>query len=189
MFLSRKSKEDWLNTGIAVLVTEQGNDSGLTIERLATHIGLTKGSFYHHFKNLAEFKQALAEYMEVVGFADVIAQVDTEQSAKAQLIELTQVISKMDLSKEKAMRLWAAHYPEAQKLVQQLDQQRVAYLQKLHFELLGDSDQAQQMARMSYAFFLGAMQMSPPIQGQEYLGLFKKLEELLAPPAQDKEEK
>lgn len=186
--MSRKSKEDWLNTGIVVLVAEQGNDSELTIERLAKHIGLTKGSFYHHFKNLAEFKRALAQYMEMVGFTNVIAQVDTRQPAKDQLIELTQVISQIDLSKEKAMRLWAIHYPEARQLVQHLDQQRVTYLQKLHLELLGNLAQAKQMARMSYAFFLGAMHMNPPIQGKEYLEMFRLLEDLLDPPTQYKEE-
>jgi len=56
----RRSKEDWLKMGITVL----GGDGlvGLTIERIACDLQLTKGSYYHHFANMAGYKDHLIAY-------------------------------------------------------------------------------------------------------------------------------
>ena len=55
-------KRDWLDAGL-VLLAEQGAPS-VTIERLAERLGLSKGSFYHHFKGMGGYRTALLEHFE-----------------------------------------------------------------------------------------------------------------------------
>ncbi|MEV0081899.1 TetR/AcrR family transcriptional regulator [Saccharopolyspora sp. NPDC050642] len=45
--IKMSGKQDWLDAGLEILA-DQGVPA-LTIDRLATKLGLTKGSFYHHF--------------------------------------------------------------------------------------------------------------------------------------------
>ena len=49
----------------------QGTDA-LTIDRLARGLGVTKGSFYHHFRNQADYRAALLKYWEQAGMADMV---------------------------------------------------------------------------------------------------------------------
>ena len=56
----RKRKQDWLGEGRFVL--GQDGVTGLTIDGLAKKLGLTKGSFYHHFKNGQDYQQELVAF-------------------------------------------------------------------------------------------------------------------------------
>src|SRR3569833_3332924 len=55
-------KRGWLDAGL-VLLAEQGAPS-VTIERLSERLGLSKGSFYHHFKGMTGYRTALLEHFE-----------------------------------------------------------------------------------------------------------------------------
>ena len=58
--MTRKSKQDWLEKGLKILAKESLN--GLTIDKMALELGVTKGSFYHHFKNARDFEERLLGY-------------------------------------------------------------------------------------------------------------------------------
>jgi AcrR family transcriptional regulator len=56
----RKSKQDWLEVGLKTL--GEFGENGLTIERLTGTLGVTKGSFYHHFRNVEDFREQLIAF-------------------------------------------------------------------------------------------------------------------------------
>jgi len=53
--MARVTREDWLNAARDILI--EGGFARLTLENLLARLGVTHGSFYHHFKN----RQALTE--------------------------------------------------------------------------------------------------------------------------------
>uniref|UniRef100_UPI003D8EB764 TetR/AcrR family transcriptional regulator n=1 Tax=Gordonia sp. B7-2 TaxID=3420932 RepID=UPI003D8EB764 len=55
----RLSPDDWLSAGMRLLVDE-GIDA-VKISRLSSMLGVTKGSFYWHFADIAALKTALAQ--------------------------------------------------------------------------------------------------------------------------------
>jgi len=175
--MARKSKQDWLRAGLNVLVAH-GPD-GLNVETLTGHLAVSKGSFYHHFVGLPEYRSQLLAHLEQIGFADVVAQVDDDLPAFEQLDRLTNEISRLDLSGDRAVRLWAERDVEARALIERLDARRLAYLTNLFTEVLGDRAEGQAFARMGYALFLGAGQMRPPLEGEEYRQMTQRLSQLL----------
>ena len=58
MTTTRLSASDWVDVGFAFLGEE--GIQGIKIDRMAERLGVTKGSFYWHFKDLDDFLQAVA---------------------------------------------------------------------------------------------------------------------------------
>ena len=57
---SRYSRDEFLARSLDVL--SQDGESKLRIDRLVDQLGVTKGSFYWHFENRADFVRSLADY-------------------------------------------------------------------------------------------------------------------------------
>jgi AcrR family transcriptional regulator len=56
----RFDREAWLEAALEVLARQ--GQAKLRVETLARQLGVTKGSFYHHFKNREAFLKALLAY-------------------------------------------------------------------------------------------------------------------------------
>ena len=56
----RLSVDDWIQAGFALLA--EGGPNALRVDRLCEQLGVTKGSFYWHFKNRGELLEALLEH-------------------------------------------------------------------------------------------------------------------------------
>ncbi len=55
----RLSVEDWIQAGFAILA--DGDPAALRIDRLCERLGVTKGSFYWHFPDIAAYRTTVAE--------------------------------------------------------------------------------------------------------------------------------
>ncbi len=56
------ARDRWLDLGLDVLATD--GLGALRIDPLAARLGLSKGSFFHHFASAAAFRSALLERYE-----------------------------------------------------------------------------------------------------------------------------
>lgn len=126
---------DWVDEGLRVLA-QQGVDA-VKVERLATALGVTKGSFYWHFSDRAALLQALLARWEAISTQAVIARVDAEGGSAAQ--RLTSLIRSSFQSKrgprlDQAMRAWAARDKQARSVLQTVDSKREAYVTRLLIE-------------------------------------------------------
>ena len=68
--MARKSKRDWFIAAIYLLA--EGGPSAITIDALCQQLQVTKGSFYHHFKNYDDFKLSFLHYYEEAGTLNII---------------------------------------------------------------------------------------------------------------------
>lgn len=55
----RKTRKDWVEAGMQVLVNS--GITAVTVDALAGQLGVTRGSFYHHFKNREELSQNMLD--------------------------------------------------------------------------------------------------------------------------------
>ncbi|WAC55097.1 TetR/AcrR family transcriptional regulator [Gordonia sp. SL306] len=72
---SRLTVDDWLDAAMQLLITE--GVGAIKISRLCAHLGVTKGSFYWHFTDIAALMSALADHCREV-----------EESARQTLADL-----------------------------------------------------------------------------------------------------
>jgi AcrR family transcriptional regulator len=79
----RLTREDWANAALKA-ISKQGL-SGVAVEPIAKELGVTKGSFYWHFKTRNELIEAAVEHWEVLGDLAIIETVSAHTEPRAQL--------------------------------------------------------------------------------------------------------
>lgn len=155
-------RAQWLSAGLDALRT--GGAAAVRVERLATRLGITKGSFYWHFRNRDELLEALLEHW-AREMTD--AEFERVQSMGGGLRERLRALAEDVLEKgmgryDPAIRSWARQDRKVAAAVAQVDRRRVCALTGF-FEQGGfGAGEARVRARLFYAFLLGEPQTRSP---------------------------
>jgi AcrR family transcriptional regulator len=169
---ARTTRRDWLDTGLRLL-SEVGA-GGLTIDALTVALGVTKGSFYHHFGAFQDYKAALLDHFEREGTVTIIAQLEQADSDMAKLHQLLDAVAAGPWRVEAAVRAWALQDAEVRACQERLDARRRLYFRVLCASLTGNEERAPVMANMLYALYVGCLQMVPPIEGEARRKVFNE---------------
>ena len=163
--MARKTKQDWFIASIDILM-EMGS-SRLTIDALTTQLGVTKGSFYHHFGNYHQFKLDLLTFFEEEGTLNIITQTEQVDSPQEKLRRLMEIIvaetARYPARMEVALRAWALQDNEVRSLMEKVDAQRLSYVQTLCYDMTGDESQSRLMAELMYTVLVGSEHTMPPL--------------------------
>ena len=151
--MSRLSKEQWLDHGLKAL-TGAGYGA-LKADTLSKSLGVSRGSFYWHFKNLADFHAEILARWQAVTVDAAIQQIDATAPAKQQLATLIELASRGGQELDDAIRAWALHNTAVNAAVQQVDALRLSYLDQLLQAGGLAPQQAQARARIIYWSSLG----------------------------------
>lgn len=141
---------DWVQAGIAAVVAR--GPSALRIDSLCKNLGVTKGSFYHHFKNRSDLVRAIAQYwantQPLLG-SRYLAQ---QHSPQAQLKRLVLLFADGQLGqRDHAMRSWGASEAIIAKAVNQADQKILTLLLGI-LQRLGIQAKARQALALNLMF-------------------------------------
>jgi AcrR family transcriptional regulator len=171
----RLSREDWIETALAALA-EEGIE-GVRIDRLCRDLGVTKGSFYHHFEGREALLIALANYWADTEPEDAATLVGSWRGdPMRQLIEITRLVADRDMGRrDHAMRAWAAADQRAAHSVQRADRRILALLEKLLAELGVPADEIYPLARVLFFTALGAHDAPTLFDGRSRRSLSKYL--------------
>ena len=132
---SRLNKDSWLALALDVLAQE--GRAKIQIEYLAQKLGVTKGSFYAHFKDRKDFITNVAVYWAdtlTVDALNTLSQVEGEGEEK--LLLLMQAIKDYELERyDIVMRAWALDEPLVAVQVEKVDRIRFKYIKSIFVEM------------------------------------------------------
>ena len=171
--MARKSKQDWLNAGLKIF--RESGISGLTIEMLNQELGVTKGSFYHHFSGIQDFKTSFLQFYEEAGTLNVIQATEQKRSAQDKLRRLLAIIVSYPLEDEVVMRAWAQQDAEVGLVQARVDARRVDYVAALCSEISGNLAQGRLMADIFYALLVGGPQIQPALSAERITAVFNEI--------------
>ena len=180
---SMPSRSDWIQVGLAA-VADQG-PSGLRIDRLCRSLGVSKGSFHHHFAGSGHFKQAILAAYEalVVEALDQAIHDTAADSPKAALAGLTTAITSTESlyrpDLEVAMRAWAFSDPEVRAVQQRVDTRRIESLQRIWSRILDDPAEVHTAALLPYLVGIGASLVQPPTPPDQLRSVYELLLDLV----------
>lgn len=163
--MARYGRKDWLEQGLHKLVAE--GVEALTIETMCQQMGVTKGSFYHHFAHREAFLEALLQHWEEHYTSQFIAYSLEGAAPAEQLQRLIQLVVETHGTSETAIRAWAQHDPLARAYQERVDRRRLDFLYDRLLILTGDAARSQSLAQLLYVTLLGAQVMMPPLTSEE----------------------
>jgi AcrR family transcriptional regulator len=147
------SAQDWLDHGLKVLATR--GFSALKAEPLAKEMGVSRGSFYWHFADIAAFHAAILKHWREVAAEAIIANVEAAAGDDEPLAVLLRRVFSEKLALERAVRSWAISEGEARYAVMAIDRRRLDYVEGLIRARGVGPDIAQTRAQILYWAFLG----------------------------------
>ena len=154
--------ERWVEQAIDVLAQE--GLTGLRVEVLAKRCGVTKGSFYWHFKDRQALLDAVLAHWKAGRIRDIEKTTAvTPGNERDQLHYAIEVYgasrNRKGMAIELAVRDWARHDPQAAAVVEEVDLYRLECTRKL-FVASGMSDaEAKSRSLLLYACVFGLSMM------------------------------
>lgn len=176
----RRTQRDWLLSGMEI-ITAEGRD-GLKLEALCSRMGVTRGSFYHHFRDLADYRSQLLEFYRREGTLQIIEVVDQEPTPRRRLERLLALIvelSSAEWNAEPAIRAWALRDPEVRDVQKAIDARRVEYVEELLARMGAEPARARLLSEFLYALLVGCEQMHPPVHGGRLRAVFDEFLRLI----------
>lgn len=164
------SKRDFLDAGLRVL-TENG-ESSIRIDHLCAIQGVTKGSFYYHFTDMADYRHSLMSHYETEFTTRYIDKVESEsdRSGSQKLIALAAAVMQDDereLKLESRIRGWATRDVDVRAALKRVDAVRCDYLFACCQDELEDPARARVAARVLYFIHIGGQHVVPAANRQE----------------------
>lgn len=153
---TKAGRDDWIAAALTLL--GRGGIDAVRVEPLAEKLGVTKGSFYWHFKDRDALHVAMLEAWRAGTTQDVIARVEKESPRPdARLSRLIAIAVEHSWAArlETAVRTWAKHDTRAAKAIGEVDAQRLDYIATLLCDLGIDARTARLRAQIVYLMLIG----------------------------------
>jgi len=152
------TRQDWLVAGQDLLRT--GGVRAVKLTALTQALGVTTGSFYHHFSDTQAFLDALADHWGETQPAQTLPAISSgpplERLAALEALHRANDMERLD----RAMRVWAYDDPRAQAAVRKADARLLEFLERAFADLGFEREDAR--ARALLTFSAGAANIYPP---------------------------
>ncbi len=148
------SRLDWIQAGQELLI--DGGISSVKLAALTRRLGVTSGSFYHHFAGFREYLQALADYYGGENVDRIIEALDPVSGPADRIRRIRTLAEEWDVARlDSAMRVWGTSDERARAAVARLDDRLIEIL-RVSLEELGFSHQeARIRALLAFAAGVG----------------------------------
>ncbi|MGI5127333.1 TetR/AcrR family transcriptional regulator [Pseudonocardia sp. CA-107938] len=144
------------------LLAERGPGE-LKIGTLCAALGVTSGSFYHHFAGWSGFVRALLEHWETEQTARVVALTQSTTTDPVQRLDVLKHLA-VDLphAAEAAIRAWAAGDVDVAVALRRVDDRRLAALEGVLAGAVPDRAVAARLASFGQSMLVGFQQIHHP---------------------------
>ena len=169
----RLGRKDWLIHALESL--RLYGLRGLGAEPLAKSLGLTKGSFYNHFKDRQELLESLLEFWENEVTSELINHIARLPGGpKKRLSALLEYVLLDKFDKyDPAIRAWASFDEQAAEVVRRVDQERLSFIKNLFQEAGFSKNDEEMRARVMYYYMIGEFSIMTDGSDNKRLDLLK----------------
>jgi AcrR family transcriptional regulator len=155
------SAKDWLDQGLKALARR--GFTALKADPLAKEMGVSRGSFYWHFADIAAYHAAVLKHWREIAAERIIVDVEAVAAGSDALAVLLRRVLSEKLALENAVRSWASVDAGARAAVQAIDQRRLGYVESLLKRAGLTDDVARIRAQILYWTFLGHALTEQPL--------------------------
>ena len=153
------TSSDWIE-GALQLISEAGV-AALTIDTLASRLGVTKGSFYWHFKSRSQLLADAIARWEHRSTIEAIAGLSSVSDPRQRLTLMLDAASQPPRSRSLYAALAeAAYVPAVRRALDRVASVRIEFLESCYRELGLPAAQAEAKAVLAYSAYRGLLQLA-----------------------------
>jgi AcrR family transcriptional regulator len=167
------NREGFFTAAMALLARD--GRSGLRLAALCRDVGVTSGSFYHHFGGWDDFVDALLEHWETVDTHRLADLAGREPDPEGRLDVLKHLALTFPHEAETAIRAWAHGDARVAVVQARVDEQRRRVVADALVAADVDDERAGRLADLALAVLIGRQQRLGPTDVGELLVLFDEL--------------
>ncbi len=140
------NRNQWLEKALDILAEKPSTK--FRIDKLCADMGVTKGSFFWHFKSREDFLRSIVKYWGQWSTEQAINAVkNVEDDASARLLALMEYVTDNDIGRyDKLIRTWAYTDPVVAGLIRKIDNERLAFIRSLFSQIGFDGDELEMRA-------------------------------------------
>ena len=146
----------YLGAAMNLLATE--GFGALKVGRLCSELGITTGSFYHHFDGLPDLVTALLTHWEELNTRNVAAAVAEIAAPEQAIGVLKEVAIALPHAAEANLRAWSLRDPAVAVVVARVDEQRRSVLTMAIGLVVGEPQRAHDLAVLGHSVLVGFQQ-------------------------------
>lgn len=174
----RVTREGYFAAAMTLLAQEGA--AALTLGRLCAAVGVTSGSFYHHFAGVDGFVAALLEHWEAEQTRRVLAVVGSSPDPWERVRVMKHLAAALPHDAEAAIRGWAPQHPAVALAQRRMDTERAAGLREVIAGVGVDAGTAQRLSLLGVSILAGVQQVGPsPVDPDRVLALLGDLEDVI----------
>ena len=173
MRTARLRPEAYYDVAFAIL-SEQG-PGGLTISALCARLEVTKGSFYHHFRDMPEFVDRLLQHWEREHASRLIALSESVTDPDERFDLLEGIAVGLPHGAEAAIRAWSWSDESVAAVQRRVDGARLDHLTASGVVAGQDARQARIKATISLSVLIGMQQLERPATPEAMEAVFSEL--------------
>src|SRR5277367_3768412 len=102
----RLTQSDWIRHGFRTLAKQGAN--ALKVGPMSTELKVSRGSFYWHFRDIADFRSQLLRSWQETSTDQVVQDLDAREGEPGRLKQLTRRAFAGTRNLDRAIRSWAA---------------------------------------------------------------------------------
>jgi AcrR family transcriptional regulator len=150
-----RGPDKWLEVAIKTLI-EEGIDA-VRIDRIAKKLRITRGSFYHHYKNRQDLLRAVLDHYVRINHTNFVAMLPTLQGTpKDKLWTLWAATASQEFRDyDWAVRMWGMRNTQVAKVLNQIDVKRMEIMISLFMQMGFNEDESWIRAALAYHGSLG----------------------------------
>ncbi|TDB92560.1 TetR/AcrR family transcriptional regulator [Actinomadura sp. 7K534] len=161
---ARVARRDWIEAAYQELA--RAGERGVGINALAARLGVTKGSFYWHFKDRSELMRALLDRWAHERTDEVLALALGSTPDPLERLRRIQALGREVAPVDRAMRLWAQHSPDAEDAVRHADRALLGHIAGCLDELGFAPEEARLRALLMLRAWVGGYLVPSPDEGE-----------------------
>lgn len=159
----RLTKSDWIKHGLRTLAEEGAG--ALKVGPMSTRLEVSRGSFYWHFRDIADFRSETLRSWQERTTDEVIREIEIEaepnrlrqlmRRAFDEKLSANRTVRHDEWAAERAIRSWAAYDASVAATVASVDANRVDYIAQLLIAAGVESQKALARGAFMYWAYLG----------------------------------
>lgn len=154
--MRKLTRHHWIAAGFEAL--DQIGYIGVSVESLSRRLNVTRGSFYHHFRNREDFVRTLLAAWEEDYTERMLAYAAQGRSAGETLQRYLSIAAEKQPGREVSIRAWSLHDPLVGEFQQRVDTRRLDFAIRTCRRLVPMPGQAEVIGQVAHLCLIGGQQ-------------------------------